>query len=78
MKAHAGRLKVKAGGISIALLIQSLDLSAQLIDRNPSICEICVIRDSELVRHKHQIKHIDNPIAIHIRLGLIRAEALGN
>ena len=48
----------------------SPSLSAQLIDRNP------LIRDSELIRHKHQIKHIDNPIPIHIRPQTIHPEPL--
>ena len=37
---------------------------------------ICVIRDSELVRHKHQIKHIHHPIPVHVNAILIRPEPL--
>ncbi|MDE0301398.1 MAG: hypothetical protein OXN17_22460 [Candidatus Poribacteria bacterium] len=36
---------------------------------------ICLIRDSEMIRHKHQIKHIDNPVSIHIALTLIHSKA---
>ena len=39
---------------------------------------IRLIRDSELVRHKHQIKHIDNPIAIHIRGQIARPKPLSH
>ena len=39
---------------------------------------ICVIRDSELVRHKHQIKHIHHPIPVHINASLIRPEPLSH
>ena len=31
---------------------------------------------SELIRHKHQIKHIHNPISVHVPLQTIRPEPL--
>ena len=33
---------------------------------------------SELVRHKHQIKHIDNPIPVHVPLQAIRPKPLSD
>ena len=37
-----------------------------------------LISDLELVGYKHQIENVDKPVAIHVRLGLVRAKALSN
>ena len=33
---------------------------------------------SKLIRYEHQIKHINDPVPVHVSLGLVGAEGLGN
>jgi len=57
----------------LSIVTGSEDAVNEACHSSLNVLQIGAIRDSELICHKHQIKHIDHAIPIHVRGQIARS-----